>query len=180
MLKLIIPEQEFYNESTQEFYKTSSITIELEHSLVSLSKWESKFEKPFLSSKDKTPEEVFWYIESMILTPNVSPDILLYLSNENLLEINEYLDSKQSATTFNEIQSRQTSGEVVTSELIYFWMITLNIPFTCDTWHLNRLLSLIRICSIKNTKGKKMSRNEVAQRNRDLNAQRRAMLNTSG
>jgi hypothetical protein len=154
----------------------------LEHSLISLSKWESIFEKPFLGPEPKTREEVLGYIKTMILTPDFPEDVLLKLSKSNFDEINAYIDSAQSATTFGVMpeQKHRSRGETITSELIYYWMVTFNIPFECESWHLNRLFSLIRICNLKNSKPKKMSRSELATRNRQLNEKRRAELGTSG
>lgn len=181
MLKLIVPAEEYFNDETQEFFtQDADVELELEHSLVSLSKWESKYEKPFLGAKDKTSEEIYEYIKCMIITENVDPDIIFQFNQENLREINAYLDSKQSATTFGSMPQRRGPGEIITSELVYYWMIAYTIPFECQYWHLNRLFALIRICNIKNSKPEKMSRNELAQRNRDLNARRRAELNTKG
>ena len=145
-----------------------------------MSKWESKFEKPFLGKAEKTTDETVEYIKCMVVTPNFDYNILNYLSNSNLHEINKYIDSKQTATTFNQIADKKNNAEVVTSELIYYWMIAFNIPFSCENWHLNRLLTLVRICNVKNSKPKKMSRTELAQRNAMLNAERRARLNSSG
>jgi hypothetical protein len=180
MLKLIVLGDEYYNEETETFSTVGDVTLELEHSLVSVSKWESKFERAFLSSKSKTPEEIFEYIKAMIVTPDVESDIIYRFDKENLDKINAYLDSKQSATTFGAMPERRGRGEVITSELIYYWMIAFTIPFECQYWHLNRLFALIRICNLKNAPQKKMSRHEIATRNRALNEQRRAELNTTG
>lgn len=180
MLRIIVPGEELYDETTETFSDVDSIVLDLEHSLISLSKWESEFQKPFLLPGGKSTEEVFGYIRAMIITPTFPSDILSRFTHENLSQVNDYIDSKQSATIFGEIPRHPARGEKITSELIYFWMITFNIPFQCETWHLNRLFSLIRICNIKNSKPKKMSRNELAQRNRDLNAARKAELGTTG
>jgi len=180
MLKLIVHGTEYFNEETETFEVVESIELELEHSLISLSKWESKFQRPFLTQDSKTTEEILSYIEAMILTPNFPGGIIDKLNQQNLNEINDYIESKQSATTFGSMPERRGRGEIITSELIYYWMVAFNIPFECERWHLNRLFSLIRICNIKNSKPKKMSRNEIAQRNRDLNARRKAELGTSG
>lgn len=180
MLRLIIEGGETFNEETNEFDTFDGVVIELEHSLVSLSKWEAKHQKPFLSSGRKTPEEIIGYITSMIITPNVDLDVLNRCQQEDLDKIQRYIDSSQSATTFGTMPERRGPGEVITSELIYYWMVAFSIPFECQYWHLNRLFSLVRICNIKNSKPKKMSRHEVAMRNRELNAQRREQLNTSG
>jgi hypothetical protein len=180
MLRLIIEGDEFWDEVQNLFSTINDEVIELEHSLFSVSKWESIYQKPFLASGDRTNEEVLGYIKAMILTPNVDPDVLNKLGKTHIDAIQEYIDSSQSATTFGMMPERQGSGEVITSELIYYWLVAFNIPFECQYWHLNRLFSLIRICNIKNSKPKKMSRNEMAQRYRDINAERKARLGTKG
>jgi hypothetical protein len=180
MLRIIIEGEEVYNEDEKTFYTINDVVIELEHSLVSVSKWESIYQKPFLGSGEKSTEEIFDYIKTMVLTPNVNLVVLHRCSSENLDTIQEYIDSPQSATTFGAMPERRGSVEVITSELIYYWIVAFNIPFECQYWHLNRLFSLIRICNIKNSKPKRMSKTEIAQRNRDLNAQRKAQLGTSG
>ena len=180
MLKLIVPGTEYFNEETSTFETVGDTELELEHSLISLSKWESKYQKPFLSNSPKTPEEIMGYVEAMIISPIYPPEIFNSFSQENFLAINRYIESKESATTFGSMPERKGQGEVITSELIYYWMVAFNIPFECEYWHLNRLFSLIRICNIKNEKPKKMNRREIATRNRELNAIRRAQYNTSG
>ena len=180
MLRLLIIGEEFFNEEDSTFQPTGDVELELEHSLISLSKWESKYKKPFLNPEPKTTEEIFYYIESMIISPIYSRETLLRLSKENISTINAYIESPESATTFGSMPDRKGRGEVITSELIYYWMVAFSIPFECEYWHLNRLFALIRICNIKNSKPKKMSRNEIASRNRELNAIRKAQYNTSG
>jgi hypothetical protein len=182
MLKLILKGQELFNEETGEFSTFGDVDLWLEHSLLSLSKWESKFQKPFLGKEIKTSAEVHWYVEAMILSAEYPQDWANRMSSQNWDEVNDYIESSQSATTFGTMPETKGRGrqEVITSELIYYWMVAFNIPFETETWHLNRLFSLIRICNMKNSKQKKMSRGEIAQRNRELNAQRRAQLGTSG
>lgn len=180
MLTLIIEGTEFYDETTNTFSTVGDTTLEFEHSLVSLSKWESIFEKPFLSPGEKTSNEIFSYIEAMVITQDYDPASIRRLTQEKLNQINQYIESKQSATTFGIMPETTGRGETITSELVYYWLVAFNIPFECQYWHLNRLFALIRICNIKNSKPKKMSRAEMAQRNRDLNAQRRAQLNSTG
>lgn len=180
MLTIVVPGREFFNDATQEFIKTEDFTLELEHSLVSLSKWESKHQKPFLSPNDKTSEEVLSYVEAMVLTKIFPPDIFSRLSQENVDAINAHIESKESATWFSEAPGGPKSKEVITSELIYYWMVAHNIPFTCETWHLNRLFTLIKVCNLKNAPAKKMSRSEIIARNRALNEQRRAQYGTTG
>jgi hypothetical protein len=169
-----------FDEQSGEFATHGDVTLELEHSLVSLSKWESEWEKPFLGTKAKTPEEIFSYIKCMILTPNPPGEILHKLSKDNLELINAYIDAKMTATWFSESPGTPKTREIITSELIYYWMTLFNIPFECENWHLNRLFTLIRICNIKQAKPKKMSRSEIAARNRELNHQRKAQLGTKG
>ena len=180
MLKITVEGTELFDEETSTFSTVGGFDLELEHSLLSLSKWESKFKKPFLTDTPKTQEESMYYVEAMILNKDYPEDVALRLSKENITQINNYVESTESATTFGEMPERKGRGEIITSELIYYWMVAFNIPFECETWHLNRLFSLIRICNIKNSKPKKMSRSEIAARNRELNAQRRAQLGTSG
>jgi len=180
MLTIIVPGVEMFDEKSQEFITVDDVTLDLEHSLVSLSKWESKYEKPFLGKVEKTTEEVIGYIKAMTLTPNVPDEVYLKLSEQNINAINEYIDAKMSATWFNEAPGAPPSREVITSELIYYWMVTFQIPFECEHWHLNRLFTLIRVCNVKSAKPKKMSRAEIAARNRELNAQRRAQLGSKG
>lgn len=180
MLKLIIKGDEVYDESTGQFGTVNDTILELEHSLLSVSKWESKFEKPFLANTEKTVDEIMDYIRFMIITPDVSPNIVQNFSQENFEQVNAYINSKQSATTINQESDRRGPRETITSELIYYWMVQFNIPFECENWHLNRLFSLIQICNVKQSKPKKMSKGDIARRNRELNEQRRAQLGTSG
>lgn len=181
MLKVIIEATEGYNEETSQFIKhDDEVVLELEHSLLSVSKWESEYQKPFLSSDKKTPEEIFGYLRAMVVTPNVDLGVLERFKQRDFDAIQVYIDSPRSATTFGNMPERRGPGEVITSELIYYWMVTFNIPFECEQWHLNRLFSLIRICNIKTSKPKKLSRNELAQRNKELNEQRKKDLGTRG
>lgn len=180
MLNITIPKKELYDEVKNEFITFEEKTICLEHSLVSVSKWESKWKKPFLSKEEKTVEETLDYIKCMTITQNVDSRIYQYLSKDNIKKINDYIDDKMTATTFYDTRKNTGHAETITSELIYFWMISLNIPMECQRWHLNRLLTLIKICNIKNDSGKKMSRSEINSRNAALNAARRKKLNTRG
>lgn len=180
MLTIVIEGLETFNEETELFDRFDDVTLDLEHSLISLSKWESKHQKAFLSTSKKTREEIFDYLKMMIVTPGIDPEVIERCSVENLNEIQDYIDSAQSATKFGEIPDKKIPGEVTTSELIYYWLIAFNIPFECQYWHLNRLFALIRVCNQKQSKPKRMSKNEVARRNYELNMKRRQELGTSG
>lgn len=180
MLQIVIPGQEFWDEQKQEFINTKEQVLQLEHSLISLSKWESKWCKVFLSKQEKTQEETIDYIKCMTITPNVDPEVYNHLTRENIKEIEDYIAAPMTATYFSSDNAGKSSREQVTSELIYYWMIALNIPFECQKWHLNRLLTLIKVCNIKNQPPKKMSKREIMSRNAALNAARRQQLNTKG
>lgn len=180
MLTITIPATEMWDEKNEKFIDIKECRLQLEHSLVSLSKWESKWCKPFLFTNDKTAEEIMDYVRCMTLTTNVSPEVYYGLTSENIKAINAYIEAPMTATHFGSERNGSGKREVVTSELIYYWMIALNIPFECQKWHLNRLLTLIRICNIKNQPAKKMSRKEIMSRNAALNAARRKQLGTKG
>lgn len=180
MLTIQVPVTESFDDEKQEFVTTKWFQLDLEHSLASVSKWESKFEKPFLGKDEKTPEEALWYVIAMSVTPNTPRGIFAKLSKENTEEINNYISAKMTATWFREDPSSRGSQEVITSELIYYWMITLNIPFECQYWHLNRLLTLIQVCNRKNSPPKKRSRSEIAAERRKLNEQRMSAMRSSG
>lgn len=179
MLEILVPKSELFDEGRNEFVTIPSEVVVLEHSLVSLSKWEAKWEKPFLGPGEKTTEETLDYVRSMITSDQLSPESFERLIQTSLKEINSYIDAKMTATTFSETPSPR-SREIITSELIYYWMIALNVPFECQHWHLNRLLVLIKICNTKNAPPKKMNRKELAARNHALNQQRKAQLKTRG
>lgn len=183
MLQITIPETRFFNEQTSEFFTAPEKVIQLEHSLVSISKWESKWKKPFLDSSDKTRDETLDYIRCMTLTQNVDPEVYSRLSSKNMEEIAAYINDGMSATWFSEDRQQKKTPfkkEVITSELIYYWMVALNIPFECQKWHLNRLLTLVRICNIKNQPDKKMGKRATMSKNRALNEARKAKLGTTG
>lgn len=180
MLRITIPAAELWDEAKQEFVTTKEQTLQLEHSLVSLSKWESKWNKAFLGKQEKTREETLDYIRCMTITQNVKPETYRFLSNENIQQINDYIAAPMTATCFSNEKQGGINREIVTSELIYYWMIALNIPFECQKWHLNRLLTLIKVCNIKNAPPKKMSRQQIMSRNAALNAARRKKLNSRG
>lgn len=183
MLKITVPGVELYNEEKNEFVYTEPTTLQLEHSLVSISKWESTWHKSFLNTKEKTLEESIDYIKCMTITQNVPPLVYKGLNNDLMKVIQSYIDAPMTATTFSKEQeaSKKTGGkEIITSELIYYWMIALQIPFECQKWHINRLLTLINVCNIKNTPPKKMSKSEIYSKNKALNAARRAKYHSKG
>lgn len=182
MLLIDIPlEPEQYDESKNIFIAPKKVkTLRLEHSLVSLSKWESKWHKPFLSKQEKTFEETIDYIKCMTLTQNVSPEVYNHLTDENVTQINKYIEDSMTATTFLEDKSGKNNRKIVTSELIYYWMITLNIPPEYQKWHLNRLLTLIRVCNIENAPPKKTSKRELTSRYAAMNKARREQLKSKG
>lgn len=180
MLQITIPAVEQWDEINQEFISTKEQTLILEHSLVSLSKWESKWCKPFLSKDARTFEETIDYVRCMTITQNVDQNIYNFLTNKNIEDVNNYIAAPMTATWFSKNSRKSNSSEQITSELIYYWMISLNIPFECQKWHLNRLLTLIEVCNVKNQPPKKMGRKEIMSRNAALNAARRKQLNSRG
>ena len=182
MLQVTINGGEVFDEKTQEFHEVKSMTINLEHSLLSISKWESKWKKPFLDNNSKTAEEILDYIRCMTITQNVDPYLYYNILKKDVDRIGNYINDDMTATTFNTAlpSSGKSNKQIVTSELIYYWMISLNIPMECQKWHLNRLLTLIRIFEIKNSPPKKMSKSEAASYRAKLNAERRAALHSKG
>jgi isocitrate dehydrogenase kinase/phosphatase len=180
MLKITILSIELYNEVLDEFITVKEQQLQLEHSLVSLSKWEAKWHKPFLSKEDKTIEETIDYIKCMTITQNVDDSVYKAISNANIKQVREYIDEEMTATTFRNNNNSVTNKEVITAEIIYYWMIAMNIPFECQKWHLNRLLTLINICNIKNAPPKKSNKKEIMSNNMALNAARRKALGSGG
>ena len=182
MLKVTIPPCKYWDSKREMFftYPEKPITLQLEHSLVSISKWESKWQKPFLSKiKERSAEEMQDYVRCMTLTQNVDPNIYHFIPDDVFKQIVAYIDSPMTATTFSNNKDKP-SREIITSELVYYWMVAMQIPFTCEKWHFNRLMTLIKICSIKNGPQKKMSPNEIRSRNRALNEQRRLAAHSRG
>ncbi len=183
MPKIItVPEQEFFNSETNEFYTIKSTTFKIEHSLVAISKWEAKWHVAFLDDKvEKTNEMMIDYIRCMTISQNVDPNIYYYLPQSVMKEINDYIEDPMTATTFNDFNRQHGGrGEFVTNEIIYYWMIAQNIPLECEKWHLNRLMTLIRVCSEKNKDPKKMSKRDVLNRNRALNEARKRASGSRG
>lgn len=180
MLQIKVPSVESWDEEKEMFVDGGHEQIlQLEHSLVSISKWESKWKKPFLGKEEKTIEQTLDYIKCMTITQNINDDVYSRLTQANINEINDYITDPMTATTFNDIKSG-ISRETITSELVYYWMISFNIPMECQKWHINRLITLIRICNIKNTPPKKMNKREIASKYASLNAARRQQFNSRG
>ena len=181
MLQITVPATELWDESTESFINSKEQKLLLEHSLVSVAKWESKWNKPFLSSVEKlTREESIDYIKCMTLNKDVDPEVYNVLSNDILNKISAYITAPMTATVLPNDKTGKRNREPVTSELIYYWMVALNIPFECQKWHLNRLITLIGVCNIKNAPPKKRSRRETTSRYAALNAARRKKLNSRG
>ena len=181
MLQLVVPMvPEMWDEANEVFIPPKTVTLQLEHSLVSLSKWESKWCKPFLSNKGLTDEESLDYIKCMVISKNVNPEVFDHFTKDNVKAVIDYINAPMTATTFSKESNGKTNKEIVTSELIYYWMIAYNIPSEYQKWHLNRLLTLIRVCGIKNAPPKKMGKGEIMRNNAALNAARRAKLHSKG
>lgn len=182
MLKIYIPPKEGWDDLKEEFISFDGQTLCLEHSLVSVSKWEALWHKPFISKEDKSRQELISYIKCMTITQNVKDYTYNFLTNENIETINTYIADSHTATWFSKDDSpKRNSSEQITSELIYYWMIANEIPFDpCEKWNFNRLMTLIRICSIKNNPGKKMKPKDVLKNQARMNKLRRAKLGTKG
>lgn len=180
MLQITVPAGEFWDEQKNKFVTVEGCTLQLEHSLVSLSKWESKWNKAFFSKREKTADEILDYIQCMTLTPNVKPEVYISLSEDNVNQIRDYISAPMTATVFPQDKQAGNNRETTTSELIYYWMIALNIPFECQYWHLNRLLTLVRVCNMKNAPPKKTSKRDLASRYAAQNAANRKRFGSRG
>lgn len=180
MLRITVPEFEIYNEDNDEFIAVKSQVLKLEHSLISMSKWESKWHKPFLVDNERTSDEAVSYIKCMTLNQNIDEMVYLGLTKENFDAVNGYIEDSMTATWFNENKT-PSSKKIMTSEVIYAQMFKLNIPLECEKWHLNRLMTLLRVCAIESSPEKeKMSKSEILKQNRELNEKRRAAAKTKG
>lgn len=188
MIEIVIPEQhyEFFDEVKEEFLPPVDIKetkIQIEHSLISLKKWEQKWHKPFLGKTEKTLEEIKDYIRCMTLTHGVDPGIYNWIPNNVIEEVLEYIKNPMTATTFKEdrlVGAQKNSREIITAEIIYYWMIALSIPVEFQKWHLNQLLTLIKVVNIKNAGPKKMDKKMAAQERAALNKLRREQYNSKG
>lgn len=181
MLTIVVPESELFDSSTNEFIQIKEQTLQLEHSLVSIQKWESRWKKSFLNTlNERSIEETIDYIRCMTITKNVNPLIYRNMNHKVINQVNEYINDPMTATTFND-RDKSSGREVITAELIYYWMVNFGIPFECKKWHLNQLLTLIKVCALKaESSNKKMSKSEIMKQNRDINALRRKRLNSKG
>lgn len=179
MLEITIPEQEAYDESTNRFISLKGMKLSMEHSLVSIYKWESKWHKPFLHST-KTNAEILDYIRCMTITQNVPDDVYYRIPKSEIDKIQAYIEDPMTATTFHYLEDRKRNREIVTAEIIYYWMVSANVPFECQKWHLNKLLTLLQVISEKNKPPKKMSKAQIAKQYAALNAARKAKLHTKG
>lgn len=183
MYSLVIPSTSLFVEATEEFIDTKETTLVLEHSLVSMSKWESKWKIPFLSeTHKKTREQDIDYIRCMTITQNVDPNVYYAISNSDMEKISKYINDPQTATWFRKEDAKgpKRNSRQVTSELIYYWMTAYNIPMECQKWHLNRLMTLIRVCALESTPKQDMSLKEIYKQNTALNNARRAKYKTRG
>lgn len=182
MISIHIPKNELFNERTETFLNIPETTLTMEHSLISIRKWEGVWKIPFLSS-EKTPEQLIDYLKIMTLTKNVDPSVYYAIPEVEMRRVVEYIKDKKTAMTINNslIGAQKRSGELVTAETIYWWMITLGIPWEFEKWHLEQLLALIQFISIKNDpKKKKMSEKDVIRRNAEINARNRAKYGIKG
>lgn len=180
MLEIIIPPAEMWDPKERRFSKTKEYKLQLEHSLISISKWEARWNKSFLKEENKTTEEILDYIKCMTLTQNIPPEAYLCLTEDNISQIVEYIRAPMTATWFSEDNNRKFSREVITNEVIYDWMIEFGVPFECQKWHLNRLITLIRVRTARSKKSKPMSEKDTLSMYRDINAARRKRLNSKG
>lgn len=183
MLPIYIKENEIFNEKTGEFIRIKDQTLQLEHSLISISKWESKWQKPFIDSIENgrlTQNEILDYIKCMTLNTPSDDNVYMFIDQRSIEKISEYISNPMTATTFSERDNRKRSNEIITAEVLYAHMIALNIPFACEKWHLNRLMTLIKTCSLLNQPPKNMSKKEITRNNAAINAARRKRMNTRG
>lgn len=180
MLEIKISDSEFFNEETNEFFIIHGGTLVLEHSLLSISKWESKFCKPFIIDSEHSYDEMIEYIKCMTINKNVDDRLYELIDTKTYNKIIEYINAPMTATVIKEVRSSTRSSSFITNEVIYYYMTALSIPFECEKWHFNRLLTLINVCSQKSAPPKKMSKDDVRNRYAELNAKRRAAMNSKG
>jgi len=180
MLEIVIEGGELYDETTEKIIRTKPVRLKLEHSLLSISKWESKWHIPFLKESEKTQEQFIDYVRCMTITQNVDPKVYQMMSLKTIKEVKAYIDDPMTATWFSKDNSSKRSNRIITSELVYCWMTQNQIPFECDKWNFNRLLTLIRVCSAENAPKKKMGNKKILSQNASLNAKRKQAMHTRG
>lgn len=186
MLEIKVKEQRLYDENKNEFIYIKPVTLKLEHSLISIRKWESKHHKPFLGGKgdEKTLDELVDYISCMVINKeNVDPTVIYHLPAEVIQKVIVYIKDDMTATWFtgnHRVGASNILGEVVTAEIIYYWMISYNVPIELERWHLNQLLTLLKVINIKNGGEKKMSKRDAAIERTAENMRRRAKYHTKG
>ena len=181
MLLIDIPETELFDESTDRFITIKAQTLKLEHSLISISKWESRWNKPFLKEDNKTPEQIRDYIRCMSLVPLQDDNVVLALNSKSIEKIINYIEAPMTATTVAFLDDKKpVKKEILTSELIYYYMIQAQVPFECEKWHINRLFALLKVCSAKSSEKQKANTKTAAKSQAALNAARRSKLKSRG
>ncbi len=184
-IKIEVKGSEMFDENTGRFIEVKPAVLTLEHSLIAISKWEARFHIPFLREGDKTPEQIEYYIQCMTINQNIDPNTYKGITSDQQKQILAYIKDPMTATWINDGGKpakgrKKGSDQEVTSELIYYWMVSYRIPSEYEKWHLNRLLTLIQICNQYNQPQKKLSKNEIIKNNDALNEARRAAMNTRG
>lgn len=183
MLRIEIEGTQLWDEENEQFIVTEPMKLYLEHSLVSISKWESVYRRPYLFPQTFSKKETIDYIKCMCLDNDISDDVFyaIYGNSKLMKEIDDYINSSPTATTINDNDTKKhRNSEKITSELIYYWMVANEIPFECENWHIERLLTLIQVCNVKNRPPKKQSMKDIYARNKSLNAARRAKHHSKG
>lgn len=180
MLTIVVPGQELFNNKTQKFIKTEDVKLRMEHSLVAISKWESKWHKPFLTSTGRSGEEVTDYFRMMCIEEDVDSSVLDRMTEENIRQIQDHIENSMTATTFSNLPDSPGRREIVTAEIVYYWMISMQIPLDRENWHFGKLIALIKTINAKNAPKKKMNTKDALAQQRELNAQRRAASQSNG
>ena len=178
MLQLKLPKIRLFKEATEEYVYYEPLTVKLEHSLISIQRWESKWHKSFLSAESLTQEELFDYIRCMSLNPDIDPTFVSRLTPDDFNKIREYMNEPMTATVIHRSKPRGGRPPIITAELIYYWMTAYNIPFECSKWHIKQLLTLVEVCSVKSNPGGK-TRGTAAER-AAMNKARRAKTGSKG
>lgn len=179
---------ELFDEETNTFLHPVGKKLHLEHSLLSISKWEAEWEIPFLNT-DKTSEQSLSYIKCCVLDDDFDELLLNTLSDKNILDFNAYLSKGMTAKKIIDLRSslsqkrksrRPASQKALTSEDIYYSMIQFHVWKECEEWPLQRLLSLLQLCSLKSNSTGEMSKSDQAKFYREENARRKAKYHTNG